>query len=158
MTTTDADTILKNDPVPQELLDSNAIARLAYVWTDGTPRVVPMWFHWTGAEILMGAPPNSPKMRALAERPHVALTIDTNDYPHQVLSIRGVATVKVLEGFFPEYEAMAHRYLGETGGQQAIAMMGQIFTHWCRIAIRPEAVRILDFETRFPSAWPVAAG
>jgi hypothetical protein len=55
--------------VVHHLLQSVIPARLAYTWHDGTPRVVPMWFHWTGEAFLMGAPPNSPKMRVLADRP-----------------------------------------------------------------------------------------
>ena len=65
MTTTETTTTLHTDPVAQELLRSTIPARLAYVWRDGTPRVVPMWFHWTGEEFLMGAPPNAPKMKVL---------------------------------------------------------------------------------------------
>jgi hypothetical protein len=34
-----------DDPVAQTLLHSTIPARLAYVWPDGTPRVVPIWFH-----------------------------------------------------------------------------------------------------------------
>jgi hypothetical protein len=29
----------------------------------------------------------------------------------------------------------------------------RVFARWIRIAIQPEEVRILDFKTRFPSAW-----
>ena len=36
---------LLDDPVAQELLHSTNLARLAYTWHDGTPRVVPIWFH-----------------------------------------------------------------------------------------------------------------
>ena len=39
---------LLDDPVAQELLSSAIPARLAYVWTDGSPRVVPIYFRWTG--------------------------------------------------------------------------------------------------------------
>ena len=42
------DLALLDDPVAQTLLQSTIPARLAYSWTDGTPRVVPIWFHWTG--------------------------------------------------------------------------------------------------------------
>jgi len=45
-----------NDEVAQELLHSQELAKLAYNWTDGTPRVVPIWFHWDGQEIVMGTP------------------------------------------------------------------------------------------------------
>jgi len=153
MTEHEARTVLQTDLVAQQLLKSTALARLAYVWRDGTPRVVPMWFHWTGEEILMGAPPNSPKMQVLAERPDVALTIDSNDYPYQVLSIRGVAAAKTMSEIFPEYAAMAHRYLGDEGGQQAIGLVTQTFACWTRIAIRPKVVRVIDFQQRLPSAW-----
>lgn len=51
----------------KELLESKIPARLAYVWTDGTPRVIPIWFHWNGREIVMASPPKAPKLKALAK-------------------------------------------------------------------------------------------
>ena len=36
---------LLEDPVATALLDSAIPARLAYTWMDGSPRVVPIWFH-----------------------------------------------------------------------------------------------------------------
>jgi len=39
---------LLQEPVSKELLQSKIPARLAYIWTDGTPRVVPILFHWDG--------------------------------------------------------------------------------------------------------------
>ena len=47
---------LLQHPASKELLKSTIPARLAYVWTDGTPRVVPIWFHWNGRELVLGAP------------------------------------------------------------------------------------------------------
>jgi len=47
MATQQGDLALLDDPVAQELLRSTNLAKLAYVWTDGTPRVVPIWFEWT---------------------------------------------------------------------------------------------------------------
>ena len=68
-----------NDPVAQTLLRSAVPARLAYVWHDGTPRVVPIWFHWDGTEVVLGTPPDAPKVAAIRARPVVSLTIDAND-------------------------------------------------------------------------------
>jgi hypothetical protein len=157
----EATTILRTDPVALELLGSAIPARLAYIWRDGKPRVVAMWFHWTGEEFLMGAPPNAPKMKVLADHPSVALTIDGNDWPYRVLSIRGIASVRLVdqpvEATFPEYAEMARRYLGDEGAQGFQALARQTFIRWARIAIRPEEVRILDFKSRFPSAWGAAA-
>jgi hypothetical protein len=42
-----------------------------------------MWFHWTGQEMLMGAPPNAPKTKMLTERPQVAISIDTVEWPYK---------------------------------------------------------------------------
>ena len=91
MPAAEARTVLQTDPVAQQLLQSTIPARLAYTWRDGSPRVVPMWFHWTGEDLLMGAPPNAPKMKVLAERPAVALSVDSNEWPYQVLAVRGTA-------------------------------------------------------------------
>jgi hypothetical protein len=89
---------LLQDPVAQELLASRIPARLAYVWTDGTPRVVSIWFHWDGTDLVMGTLPGAPKLKALHTGDRVAITIDTNDPPHHVLSIRGTAEVTETAG------------------------------------------------------------
>ena len=82
------------DPVAKTLLASTIPARLAYTWTDGTPRVVPIWFHWDGEQIVMATPLRAPKLRALDDGARVAITIDSNEFPYRVLSIRGTADVK----------------------------------------------------------------
>src|SRR5947209_3855631 len=68
---------LLHEPVAQTLLQSAIPARLAYLWTDGTPRVTPVWFQWTGAVFVTTSLPLAPKLKALAQHPEVALTIDT---------------------------------------------------------------------------------
>ena len=161
MTTHDGRSIL-DDAAVQRLLGSPPIARLAYTWRDGTPRVVPMWIAWNGQEIVMGAPPNSPKMRVLADRPAVALSVDTDTWPYRVLTVRGSVSLQVvsmasLGESFPEYPAMARHYLGEVGAEQFLAAARQTFGQWTRISLRPEHVRFLDFETVFPSAWSEGA-
>ena len=153
MTVEEARRTLQTDEVAKQLLDSPVMARLAYTWGDGTPRVVPMWFHWTGEDILMGAPPNSPKMKAIAARPQVAIAIDGIDWPYQWLNVRGTASIEVSKDAFPEYKSMARRYLGDVGGEQFLAALDQTFDSWACITIRPEVVRILDFQARFPGAW-----
>jgi len=63
---------LLNDPVAEALLGSVNPARLAYSWIDGSPRMVPVWFHWIGDQFVLGSPPKTPKLKALAEDPRVA--------------------------------------------------------------------------------------
>jgi len=143
---------LLNDPVAQQLLTSTAPARLAYVWPDGTPRVVPIWFHWTGREIVLGTPVKAPKVRALTRQPKVAVTIDGTTWPYKVLQIRGTANVQIVPGVAPEYAMAAERYFGPEQGKAWVNQVTGMFHEMARIAITPEWAGILDFETRFPSA------
>src|SRR6266705_3333258 len=106
------DLSLLDHPIAQELLHSTIPARLAYVWKDGTPRVVPIWFHWTGEEIVHASPVTSPKLKVLPDNSKVALTIDSNTWPHRVLLVRGTAKVQIVDGMVPEYAAAAERYFG----------------------------------------------
>jgi hypothetical protein len=146
------DLALLDHSVAKELLTSKIPARLAYVWTDGTPRVVPIWFHWTGRELVLASPPKAPKLKALAKNPNVAVTIDDNTFPHKVLLIRGRARIEHVEGIVPEYAAAAGRYFGK---EQASAWLGQVrasMPAMAKITVTPEGVGLLDFQTRFPSA------
>jgi PPOX class probable F420-dependent enzyme len=158
MPTKQGDTALLNDPIAQELLRSTIPARLAYVGSDGAPRVVPIWFHWNGEEFVFGTPPTAPKTKALRQNSKVALTIDTDAWPHKVLQIRGTAKVETVDGVVPEYAAAARRYFGEEQGQAWVEQMGKMFSQMARISVRPEWVGIMDFEKRFPNAIEAAMG
>lgn len=146
------DLSLLEHPASQELLKSRIPARLAYIWTDGTPRVVPIWFHWNGREIVMATPPKAPKLKALARNPKVSLTIDDNTFPHKVLLIRGTARLDPLDGIVPEYAAAAERYFGSEQGKGWVNQLRGMISSMVRITITPEWVGLLDFQTRFPSA------
>src|SRR5579864_8276022 len=146
------DLSLLQQPASQELLRSKIPARLAYVWTDGTPRVVPIWFHWNGREIIMATPPKAPKLKALAKNPKVALTIDDNTFPHKVLLIRGAARLEPVNGIVPEYEAAAGRYFDAALAEAWLGQLRGMISSMVRITITPEWVGLLDFQTRFPSA------
>jgi hypothetical protein len=151
MTATQGDVRLLDDPVAQELLGSQELARLAYTWLDGTARVVPIWFHWTGQAITFGTPPKAPKLKALERDPRVAVTIDASaGWPYHALLVRGVAAVEMLEDISDEYAASALRYFGD---EQGTAWVHQLSGRpMARITVTPSWVGVLDFETRFPSA------
>jgi hypothetical protein len=146
---------LLQHPASQELLTSKIPARLAYVWTDGSPRVIPIWFHWNGKEIVMGTPPKAPKLKALAKNPRVSLTIDDNVFPHKVLLIRGTARLEPVNGVVPEYALAAERYFGPEQGKAWVVQMGKMVQSMVRVTITPTWVGLLDFQTRFPSALPL---
>jgi hypothetical protein len=141
---------LLSDPVAKALLESASPARLSYTWMDGSPRVVPIWFHWTGGQFVLGSPPKAPKLKALAADPRVALTIDDNQWPYKVLLVRGHASIEMLTDVSPEYESAASRYFGpEQGAAWVSTLRGKPMA---RVTITPDWAGILDFQTRFPSA------
>ena len=152
MTTHQGDLALLEDPVSQRLLQSPVPARLAYMWTDGTPRVVPSGFHWNGKEVVLGTPPDAPKMKALKDGTAVALSIDTTTPPYKVLQIRGTVRIDLVEGIAPEYEAMTIRSLGEEQGRAWLESLRPLCPRMARLFVTPQWVAVLDFEVRFPSA------
>ncbi|MDQ6883877.1 MAG: pyridoxamine 5'-phosphate oxidase family protein [Candidatus Dormibacteraeota bacterium] len=146
------DLALLKDPVAESLLQSRELARLAYTWRDGSPRVVPIWFYWNGEEVVLGTPPRAPKLKVLQDRPQVALSIDSDTFPYRALQIRGIARLEKLDSISPEYQASATRYFGEEGGRAWLEQVRRTPGGMTRIRVKPEWVAIIDFETRFPSA------
>jgi hypothetical protein len=133
---------------------------MAFIALDGTPRVVPSWFHWTGRDLVTVtyvAGPNigirhpAARLAALRARPDVAVTIDTETFPPQSLSLRGRVEITEVDGLAPEYAAAARRYLGEEAAAGMLAGMDQPGTAQARIALRPTWAGLLDFDTRMPS-------
>ena len=148
---------LLEHPVAVQLLASAIPARLGYVAEDGTPRVVPTWFHWTGEELVMPTFYAAPHIQRPARRiaslhanPAVALSIDTDDQPPHVLLVRGRATIDDVDGVAPEYAASAHLYLGDEAAAGLLSMADDPSTRMARIALRPAWVGLLDFDTRLP--------
>ena len=146
------DLSLLEHPAAKELLASKIPARMAYISTDGTPRVIPIWFHWNGSEFVMGTPPKAPKLKALAKNPKVALTIDDNTFPHKVLMVRGTARTEPVQGVVPEYAKCADRYFGPEQGKAWVGQVATLLPSMVRVTIKPEWVGLMDFQTRFPSA------
>ena len=107
MPTKQGDLALLDDPVAQRLLQSTIPAHVAYIWRDGSPRVIPIGFHWNGAEIELGTPPDSPKMAVLRDGVKVAVTIDSDTMPFKVLLIRGAVRTDRLN------RATFHRFFAE---------------------------------------------
>ena len=154
------DLALLDTELAQRLLAAPIPARLAFTALDGTPRVVPSWFHWTGRDLVTVtyvAGPNigirhpAARLAALRARPDVAVTIDTETFPPQSLSLRGPVEITEVDGLAPEYAAAARRYLGEEAAAGLLAAMDQPGTVQARIVLRPTWVGMLDFETRLPS-------
>ena len=90
-------------PGALDLLHSPDPARLAYTGPDGYPRVIPIGFLWNGTAVVVCTAPTAPKVAALAQQPHVALTIDSMGPPAKELLLRGTASIEIVDGVAAEY-------------------------------------------------------
>ncbi len=131
----------------QELLASTSAAHLAYVAADGTPRVMPVGVFWTGGEFVVSTAVTAPKVAALSARPDVALAIDAGDTPGgaRSLSVRGRASVEIVDGVVPEYLAAANRTMASDAAAEFEKNVRRMYNRMARIAITPTWVRFYDF-------------
>ena len=131
----------------QELLGSTSAAHLAYVAKDGTPRVMPVGFFWTGDEFVISTATTAPKVAALSACPDVALTIDGGEAPNQsrALSIRGRASVEIVDGVVPEYLAAARKSMDADAAAEFENNVRGMYEQMARIAVTPRWVRFYDF-------------
>ncbi len=159
MTLEQGDLRLLDTDAAARLLTSTIPARFAYTALDGTPRIVASWFVWTGEELVLPTFVSAPhvthatyRQRALRANPDVAISIDTESFPPEVLTIRGQAEIVEVDGVVPEYAEAARRFIGTEQAEGYLAQIDQPGTRMARIAVRPTWVALLDFQTRMPSA------
>jgi nitroimidazol reductase NimA-like FMN-containing flavoprotein (pyridoxamine 5'-phosphate oxidase superfamily) len=131
----------------QQLLTSSSMAHLAYLATDATPRMIPIGFYWTGDQVVVSTAATVPKVAALSARPDVALTIDSGDTPGEAraLSIRGRASVRIVEGVTEEYLASARKTMDAEAAAQFEQNRRELYVQMARIAITPHWARYYDF-------------
>lgn len=134
-------------PGAQELLATTS-AHLAYTVADGTPRVIPVGFFWTGHEVVIASATTSPKVATLSARPDVAVTIDGGGTPGsaRALSIRGRASVEIVDGLVEEYVMAARRSMDAETAEQFVEQCRKTYVQgMARIAITPGWARFYDF-------------
>ena len=142
--------ILKQ-PISQEMLNRD-LARLAYVAKDGTPRVVPIGFTWNGSEVVMCTPTNAPKLASLRQNPAVALTIDTEVHPPNILLIRGEAMLDEVEGIPDEYLQASGTY--KMTSEQRVEWETEVrslYDSMVRIVVKPKWAKLIDFDEILPT-------
>jgi nitroimidazol reductase NimA-like FMN-containing flavoprotein (pyridoxamine 5'-phosphate oxidase superfamily) len=139
-------------PGAKELLRTQSLTRLAYNGIDGFPRVIPIGFRWDGQQFTMTTAPTAPKVRALAARPKVALTIDSSEPSSsnlnpasRALLVRGLATVEVSDAALDEYLARSLDGLDEEGRRAAEAKLRSLHRGMALISIEPCWARYYDF-------------
>lgn len=131
----------------QALLTSARLTRLAYLGVDGTPRVVPTGFLWTGEQVVVCTAATAPKVAALQARPEVALTIDAGETPMDARSvtIRGRADVEIVDGVAEEYLAAAAKLMDEEALAGFAAACRALYDRMARITVTPHWARYHHF-------------
>ena len=134
-------------PGAQELLTTTAAAHLAYNGKDGTPRVIPIGFYWTGSQVIMATATTSPKVAALSAHPDVAVSIDAGNTPSgaRALSIRGRASVEIVDGVVEEYLAMARISMDPDAAAEFEQAVRGMYEQMARISITLTWARFYDF-------------
>jgi hypothetical protein len=143
--------LMNTDPTAQKLVQAPIPARLAYVSKDGSPRVVPVSYLWNGTAFVFASPPDWPKIKALSANPKVALTIDTTDFPPNILLVRGEATIEFDKGLPDEYVEASRRIVGEERMAEWEASVRAEERNMALVSITPTWIKIMDFDTRFPT-------
>jgi hypothetical protein len=102
--------------------------------------------------MVLGTPMEAPKLKALRDGQSVALCIDPDSMPYQVLEVRGTIRLDVVEGIGPEYGLMTLRTMGQEAGRAWLTSMAPMVPRMARVFVRPTWVAVIDFESRFLSA------
>lgn len=78
----------------RERLTEESVAWLTTVGRDGTPQPNPVWFLWDGdSEVVVYTLPSAHRLTHIAERPQVALHLNSDVGGGDVAVLRGVAEV-----------------------------------------------------------------
>jgi PPOX class probable F420-dependent enzyme len=99
-------------------LRENIILWLGSVRPDGRPHMVPVWFLWDGATILIFSQPSSQKIRNLRQNPRIVLALDDTDDGEDVITIEGTAELLAepeITAGLPAYAAKYERHIRDIG-------------------------------------------
>ncbi len=140
-----SDTNDLSDPLAIELLEADTLARLAYLGTDGLPRVVPVGFLWARERIVVCTATAAPKVRAIRSRPEVAITIDTPGPPAKALLIRGRTEVEIVDGVPDEYLAASRKSFHGEDAEAFERNVRKMYPAMARLSVEPVWARVYDF-------------
>lgn len=74
-------------------LQDERIVWLTTVRANGQPEPSPVWFHWDGESFVIFSQPNTVKLRNIAKRPKVCLSLNSDAYGGDVVIITGEAII-----------------------------------------------------------------
>lgn len=95
------------------LLNSTALAHVATIGPDGEPQVNPVWFDWTGEELLFSQTTTRQKYKNVQRNARIALSIVDPENPYRYLEVRGTV-VRIDDDPDKAFiDKMAQKYLGQ---------------------------------------------
>src|SRR5262245_22369498 len=148
------DTRLPGTPAAEELLAAATPACLARAAPDGSPRNIPVNFHWNGREPVMGAFAGTFKIAARRAHPAVAVTVATHDQGAKVPLLRGEVTFAEAGSLLEEDALAQRRTMGEEASRSYLAAIDKPGLQRVRIALRPRSAGVPDFGNRVPERTP----
>lgn len=100
--------IVASTPFGAYAADRLTKERLAWLTTvgaaSGTPAPNPIWFLWTGAQIVIRSQPRKPKLKNLAKNNRVSMNLEVDRSGDGVVVVSGRATIDDA-GWTPEEQA-----------------------------------------------------
>lgn len=97
----------------EDLLHSTALAHVATIGPNGEPQVNPVWFDWTGEEILFSQTTTRQKLKNVQQEPRIALSIVDPENPYRYLEVRGTVVRIDADPDKAFIDKMAQKYLGQ---------------------------------------------
>lgn len=95
-----------------ERLEAEHIGWLTTINPDGQPQSSPIWFLWTGEDVLIYSGKRAPRNDNVAERSHVAFNLNTDATGGDVVSMEGTARVDLTYPAANEVPAYVAKYRG----------------------------------------------
>ncbi len=121
-----------------QFLEGNALARLACLKLDGSPYVVPVWYHWDGESIWFVGRQRSVWCKYIQNDGRVCVVIDSEHSPPDESGQRTEIPKVIMEGiaeiveepnvggkWVEIAEQMSYRYLGPNGPEYLTGTINQ---------------------------------
>ena len=123
-------------------LETEQIVWLTTVRPDGAPQPSPVWFLWTGGELLVLSQPGKPKLRNIGGNPRVALNFNSDHGGHRVSTLSGTARLDDAAPTEQELAAYTAKYLAAI---EALGYTAEQFLAAYSVPLRVTPVKLRGF-------------
>jgi PPOX class probable F420-dependent enzyme len=126
-----------------EFLKGTWIAKLATLNADGSPNIVPVWYEWTGSDVLLFTTRGTAKVRRIERDSRVALSVEAPAGAMEAwVTIEGTASIEA-EGAWDLILRLTPKYYDAERAADTLQSWEQIKDDWVLIRITPIRIRSL---------------